>query len=383
MIERKEITQIAEKYNKEKIKIAAVASHSALDVFDGAVEEKIPTLAICKTGREQVYTRYFRSKTVGDEVVRGCVNNCLVFDDFSRILESGNQGKLKKENVLFIPNRSFSSYCKVEAIEDDFLVPLVGSRNMMRLEERNEKDNYYTLLEKGGLPTPKEVVAEKIDKLTIIKLAHAQKKLERGFFTASTYEEYQQKSENLLKEGIITKEALDAARVEEYVIGPVFNLDYFYSPLEDEMEKLELLGVDYRFESSLDGHVRLPADQQLALNKTQKLPEYTVVGHANATIRESLLEKVFDLGEKFIEASKKHYKPGVIGPFCLQTCVDKDMNFFIYDVAVRVGGGTNVHMSVGAPYANTLFRKPVSSGRRLAMEIKRAINEERLDEIIT
>ena len=47
----------------------------------------------------------------------------------------------------------------------------------------------------------------------------------------------------------------------------------------------------------------------------------------------SLLEKAFELGEKFIKASKEHYDPGIIGPFCLQTCIDKDMNYYIYDVA--------------------------------------------------
>ena len=39
----------------------------------------------------------------------------------------------------------------------------------------------------------------------------------------------------------------------------------------------------------------------------QQIPEMTVVGHNTATIRESLLEKAFELGEKFIKASKEHY----------------------------------------------------------------------------
>ena len=160
-------------------------------------------------------------------------------------------------------------------------------------------------------------------------------------------------------------------------------MDFFYSPLEEEMEKLELLGVDWRFETSLDGHVRLPAAQQLTLNEKQRIPEYTVCGHNSATIRESLLEKVFDMAEKYVKASQEHYKPGVIGPFCLQTCVDKDNNFYVYDVAPRVGGGTNVHMAVGHPYGNSLWRGHVSSGRRIAMEIRRAIEEDRLDEIVT
>lgn len=89
------------------------------------------------------------------------------------------------------------------------------------------------------------------------------------------------------------------------------------------------------------------------------------------------------MAERFVEASKEHYAPGIIGPFCLQTCVDKDLNFYIYDVAPRIGGGTNVHMWVGHPYGNALWRKPVSTGRRLAMEVRRAVREERLDEIVT
>jgi 5-formaminoimidazole-4-carboxamide-1-(beta)-D-ribofuranosyl 5'-monophosphate synthetase len=160
-------------------------------------------------------------------------------------------------------------------------------------------------------------------------------------------------------------------------------LDFFYSPLEEKHSPIELIGIDWRFESSLDGHVRLPALQQITLNEEQKVPEYTVCGHNSATLRESLLEKAFGIAEKYVEATKKHYKPGIIGPFCLQTCVDKDLNFFVYDVAPRTGGGTNVHMAVGHPYGNALWRSPMSTGRRLAREIRRAVEQDRLAEIVT
>jgi len=171
--------------------------------------------------------------------------------------------------------------------------------------------------------------------------------------------------------------------MEEYVIGPVFNLDFFYSPLEERGARVELIGIDWRFESSLDGHVRLPAEQQLALNEKQRVPEYTVCGHNSATLRESLLENAFELAEKYVRATQQHFAPGMIGPFCLQTCVDKDLNFFIYDVAPRIGGGTNVHMSVGHAYGNALWRGPMSTGRRLAMEVRRGIEQERVEEIVT
>jgi 5-formaminoimidazole-4-carboxamide-1-(beta)-D-ribofuranosyl 5'-monophosphate synthetase len=121
----------------------------------------------------------------------------------------------------------------------------------------------------------------------------------------------------------------------------------------------------------------------MTLAEHQMVPEYTVCGHNSATLRESLLEDAFELAEKYVKATQKHYSPGIIGPFCLQTCVDKDLNFHIYDVAPRIGGGTNVHVSVGHPYGNALWRRNMSTGRRLAMEVRRAVDAGRVAEIVT
>ncbi|MDP2217889.1 MAG: formate--phosphoribosylaminoimidazolecarboxamide ligase family protein [Methanolobus sp.] len=385
MINRKDIIEMIEGYDTDNIKIGSIASHSALDIFDGAIEEGFRTFAVCQQGRDKTYTEYFRSQRDAEgNVVRGIVDESMCLKKFNEVISPENQKKLVDNNVLFIPNRSFTSYCGIDDVENEFRVPLVGSRNMLRSEERGIERDYYWLLEKAGLPFPERIEdPQDIDELVMVKLPHAVKKLERGFFTAGTYEQYLEKSQALLKQGVITQEALEHARIERYIIGPVFNLDMFYSPLESEMSKTELLGVDWRFETSLDGHVRLPAPQQMSLAPHQLTPEYTVCGHNSATLRESLLEEAFALAEKYIEAARKYYDPGVIGPFCLQTCVDKDLNFYIYDVAPRVGGGTNVHMSVGHPYGNTTWRKPMSTGRRMAFEIRRAIETGQLDKIIT
>jgi len=383
-MDRKIIWGKLDSYDLSKVKVGALASHSALDVADGAVEEGFTTVLYCKKGRERTYTHYFKTLRSGGAIQRGCVDEFKVYGDFKEMTSKEEQKRMLADNILFVPNRSFTSYIDVDYIENEFEVPLVGSRNLLASEERGEKRDYYWLLEKAGLPYPRNIEGpDDIDQLVIVKLHHAKKKLERGFFTAASKEEYEGKSNALLKQGVITKEDLEKARIEEYVIGPVFNLDFFYSPLEDEMSKIELLGVDWRFESSLDGHVRLPAPQQMTLNESQRIPEYTVCGHNSATLRESLLEKAFNMAEKYVKATQEHYKPGIVGAFCLQTCVDKDLKFHIYDVAPRVGGGTNVHMSVGHPYGNTLWRKPMSSGRRTALEIRRAIEKDHLRDIVT
>ena len=385
MIGKDEIAGIIEDYERLKLRVGMTASHSALDICDGAIEEGFPTAAYCQKGRDKTYSQYFKTqRTSSGRVRRGMVDKSIIMDSFNDVMQPKMQEEMRKRNVVYIPNRSFTSYSSIDDVENNFHVPMFGSRNMLRMEERTEEQDYYWILDKAGLPYPEAIAdPQDIDCLVIVKLHHAQKKLERGFFTCASYKEYVEKSETLLKEGTIDQASLDGARIEKYVIGPVFNLNFFYSPLEEEMPKLELLGVDWRFESSLDGHVRLPAPQQMTMPAHQQIPEMTVVGHNTATIRESLLEKAFELGEKFITASKEHYDPGIIGPFCLQTCIDKDMNYAIYDVAPRLGGGTNVHVSVGHPYGNATWRKPVSSGRRIAMELRRAVEQDRLLEVLT
>ncbi len=385
MIDEKKVRKKLDDYDYDEVKIGVIASHSALDVCDGAVDEGFPTLAICQKGREKTYDKYF--KKYEDEAVdrvRGVVDETWVLDKFGDVIDEKKQERLLEENVLFVPNRSFTAYASLDRIEDEFEVPMVGSRNLLRSEEREEEKDYYWLLEKAGLPFPRKFEdPEDIDRLVMVKLPHKEKRLERGFFTAASYDEYEDKSNQLLENDVITEKDLEEARIEEYIIGPVFNFDLFYSPITKNGPKIELLGIDWRFETSLDGHVRLPAPQQMTLMEEQKVPEYTVCGHNSATLRESQIEKVFNMAETYVEATKEHYDPGMIGPFCLQTCVDKDLNFYIYDVAPRVGGGTNVHMNVGHPYGNTIWGKRMSTGRRLALEIKRALNKDELEKIIT
>lgn len=387
MIEREKIFEIIEGYDLKKIKLGVIGSHSALDVCDGAADEGLRTIAICQKGRERVYTEYLKAhRDRKGNIIRGCVDEAVVHEKYADVLKNENQEFLRRQNVLFVPNRSFTSYCDINKIEDEFRIPIVGSRNMLGVEERSEQRDYYWLLEKAGMPFPERVEdPEDISELCIVKLHHAQKKLERGFFTCASYREFKEKSEKLIKERVITRGALAHARIERYIIGPVFNFDFFYSPLNEKegMSPLELLGVDWRFESSLDGHVRIPAAQQLTLPPHQMIPEMTVVGHNIATVRESLLGRVFDLGEKFVRATKEQYDYGIIGPFCLQTCVDRDMNFYVYDVAPRIGGGTNVHVATGHPYGNMLYRTNMSTGRRLAREVKRAIEKDKVEMIVS
>ena len=43
----------------------------------------------------------------------------------------------------------------------------------------------------------------------------------------------------------------------------------------------------------------------------------------------------------------------------------------------------NIHMSLGHPYGNALWRKRMSTGRRIAWEVRRGIESGRLAELVT
>ena len=378
------IRSVVDRYARPPI-VGTVGSHSALDIADGAASEGLRTLVLAQHGRDRTYRQYYRSqRDASGALVRGCVDEVWSYGKFAELAGAAEQEKMRARSVLLVPNRALSSYVPLDVLENDLRVPLVGSRRLLRIEERSERDNYYRLLERAGIRAPEAFPGpEAIDGLAIVKLPHARRRLERGFFTVASAAEFARKRDELIAHGTITADDLHAARIERYVLGPVFNFNFFCSPLAAADDRLELLGVDERRESSLDGVVRLPAAQQLELGDAARLPEYTVVGHGTLTVRESLLEEVFDLGERFVRAAREDYPPGILGPFCLQTCIDPDGRPTVFDVAVRIGGGTNVHLALGHPYGNALWRTPMSSGRRLAIEIRRASETGRLAEIVT
>ena len=384
VVDRAKLAASARSFGPEPV-IASVGSHSALDISDGASSEGFRTLVVAARGREKTYSQYFRTRRdAAGRPVRGCVDEVWTLPTFADIATPETQTRLRTHHALIVPNRALSSYVDLGVLETQFDVPIVGSRSLLRIEERSERENYYTLLEAAGIAFPPKIPEPgAIDGLAIVKLPHARKRLERGFFTAATPEAYARKSEELVRIGTIARADLASARIERYILGPVFNFNFFLSPLAPRDEALELLGVDERRESSLDGLVRLPAAQQLELDAAGRNPEYTVVGHGTLTVRESILEEVFRMGERFVAAARARYPPGILGPFCLQTCIDPDGKPWVFDVAVRIGGGTNIHLGLGHPYGNALWRGPMSTGRRIAREVRAAIAEDRLEEIIT
>ncbi len=361
-----EIRQIVSKYNAQKVRIGVLGSHSALEIAYGAKQENLETVVVCQRDREKTYTKYYRN----------LFDHVIVLEKFVDIVKDETLQKLKELYTVFVPNRSFSVYVGYKNIEEAFTVPMLGNRYMLKTEERNIPQNQHYLLVKAGIATPRPFSSYKeIDRLVIIKVPEKERKIERAFFYASTPEEFEKKANQRIRKGIISREDLEEAVIEEYVIGAKFNANFFWSQLTDE---LDLLGFDRRIQTDLDGVLDLPADEQMELAiETQNIE----IGHSGVTMRESQIEKIFMAGERFVEVCKETYPPGIVGLFALQGAVTKELKFYVFDVSPRVPGCPCVEPT--SPYMKYKYGIEVGPGRRVAMEIKRAIEVKRLGEIVT
>ena len=379
MISRDEIASIIEGYHKDYLRIGVLGSHSALEICRGARDEGFKTIVVCERGREKTYARYYRVRHVfGREV--GVVDEVIILDKFREILRDDVQGELRSRNTIFIPHRSLCVYVGYRALEEDFRVPMFGNRFLLKVEERDVERNQYYLMERAGIPHPRIFKnPSEIDCLVLVKAPEAARGFERAFFLASSPREFEEKAEELIRKGVLTREGLERAVIEEFIVGAPFNFNFFYSPLTGEVE---LLGVDTRRQTNLEGIMRLPAPYQAEALKYLELKTIEV-GHIACTVRESLLERAFELAEKLVEAARKEYPPGIIGPFALQGMIvpgPPHEEIIVYDLSVRVPGSPGTKFT---PYSENLWGFSMSVGRRIALEIKESLKQDKLLNLIT
>jgi 5-formaminoimidazole-4-carboxamide-1-(beta)-D-ribofuranosyl 5'-monophosphate synthetase len=367
-------------YDANRLTLCSIGSHSALEVASGARAQGLRNLIITERGRNATYDRYYARRFDGPP--RGCVDATLELERFADVLDASVQQRLRAENVVFVPNRSFEVYLhqrySYTEIEERMAVPFFGNRRLLRAEERDEADNQYALMERAGIRYPRQMASpDQIDTLVMVKAPHAKVSFERAFFLARSEAEYVATAGGLIEAGIVTAEGLRGAVIEEFALGPTVNLNFFWSPVLGE---LELMGTDTRRQTNRDGFSGLPYHQ--ARNLADEPVRMEEAGHIAATLTESMLEKAFDLGERFVRAAKAVDGVGVIGPFALQCVIvsGPPKDFVVYDVSLRIPGSPGTRYT---PYTSYRWGRDVSIGERIAMELVWAREAGRLAEVLT
>src|SRR3989454_1051424 len=133
-----------------------------------------------------------------------------------------------------------------------------------------------------------------------------------------------------------------------------------------------------RDEANIDEMYKLGAQE--ALRKMGLLPTFVVTGNMPVVLRESLLPKAFEMGERAVERSIALFG-GMIGPFCLETIVSDQLEFKVFEISTRIVAGTNLFVG-GSPYAD-LQEPGMSTGRRIAREIRIAQKQGLLADILS
>jgi 5-formaminoimidazole-4-carboxamide-1-(beta)-D-ribofuranosyl 5'-monophosphate synthetase len=374
------VTRALEGYDRERLTLASIGSHSALEVASGARAQGLRNLIITAAGRERTYAQYYRRRE--SPVSRGCVDDILELEAFPDILRDDVQQVLLEQNVIFVANRSFEVYLhqkfSYDEIERGIRVPFFGNRYLLRAEERDEAANQYALMERAGIRHPLQFSSpDDIDRLVMVKAPHAKITFERAFFLVSSPAEYREAADRLLGEGMVTEAGLRDAVIEEYLLGPSINLNFFYSPVLGE---LELSGTDTRRQTNLEGFRNVPPAVFDALRGVpMRLEE---AGHIAATLTESTLEKAFEMGERFVAAARAANPPGVIGPFALQCIIvaGPPKEFVCYDVSLRIPGSPGTRYT---PYSAYRWGRDISVGERIAMELVMARDAGRLESVLT
>lgn len=321
--------------------ISTLGSHSALQILKGAKDEGFPTLLFAKKETVSFYQRF----SFIDEIVS--------LETYPDVL-----AYQPRKKIILIPHGSFVAYLG-EHGNQTLATPYFGNRNVLKWEgDRHLQMQWF---HEAKIRTPKIFAKdEPIDRPVIIKSYGAAGG--SGYMIASSQKDFANKIKNFKTNGYL---------VQEYIVGVPIYLHFFYSPLT---KTVELLSIDRRYETNADALGRI--------SQMQIEPSFVVVGNSPLVLRESLLPEAYSMAEKFIEASKKLIDTkGMFGPFCLETIVTPDQKFYCMEASCRIVAGTNLFVN-GSPYAALYYDEPMSTGRRIAREIKKAIKEKRLKEIL-
>lgn len=328
--------------------IATLGSHSALQILHGAKKEGFKTLLITTKEKMSLYRRF------------EFIDEYLEISSFKEF--PAYEKKLKSKNIIIVPHGSFVAYLGTQANKDMKLLHF-GSKAVLDWESKRDKQHRWLSQAKILLPQTYSTIHDAKFPVIVKKYGAAGGS---GYFVAGSREEFDTQIKNLDTDYTI----------QQYIVGVPLYIHYFYSPLTG---KMEVMSMDRRYETDVDAIGRLPARDQLDLAIK---PTFTVVGNSPLVIRESLLEECFQMGERVVQTSQKLIGgKGLYGPFCLETIITPDQKIYTIEISTRIVAGTNL-FTHGSAYSYLSYDESMSTGRRIAREIKNAIKENKLEQIL-
>ncbi|WP_148678661.1 formate--phosphoribosylaminoimidazolecarboxamide ligase [Thermoproteus uzoniensis] len=330
---------VIKSYDLDRLAVATIASHTALQILRAAKRRGFKTLAVARPSSAWFYKRF----QFIDEVWEAD------FSNFRLVAE-----KLAENNAVLIPHGSYVEYVGWrQALEAP--VPTFGVRRLIEVEADQYKK--MDLLRRAGIPIPRSYAPEEVDRPVIVKLFGA--KGGRGYFLARNREELVQR----------LREVKEPYIIQEYVFGVPAYYHFFASPM---YVRVELFGMDVRYETNVDGRTFGLVE-----------PTFVVVANLPLVLRESLLPTVQKYGEAFADAVREALGEEMKGPYSLESIIRDDLSIVVFEFSGRIVAGTNVYMGVGSQYSVLYFDEPMDMGERIAHELQLARERGRLEDVVS
>lgn len=329
--------------------IATLGSHSALQIAKGGKDEGFETLIICTPDRTEFYERF------------NCIDHVFTIPSYSDFASA--EEKLRECQAILVPHGSFVAYLGKER-NKQLRTPYFGNKAVLDWEEDRGKQREW--MKAADIKQPAHF--DNIENVTypvIVKSYGAAGG--KGYFYAKNRDDFESRIKTLGDRSFI---------IQEYVIGVTLYVHYFQSPLTDG---IEIMSIDRRYETNVDSLGRIPLANQEDLTIE---PSFVVVGNQPLAIRESMLSEAFYMGERAVKASRELISPeGIFGPFCLETVITPDQQIYVIELSGRIVAGTNL-FTHGSPYSWYNYDVPMSTGRRVAHEVRMAQDQGKLDLIL-
>ena len=250
MISQNEIANKLAGYDKKKISIATICSHSALQIFHGARMEGFHTIGICTPDRKELYESYPLASP--DEFI--------MVDKFSDVLSEKAQKRLLARNAIVIAHGSFVEYVGAQRLADEFLVPMFGNRRSLQWETDRAKVKEWLLMAGCNVPKHYKRPAD-IDRVCIVKFHGA--KGGKGFFLCTSEADFHRKMKQRVADGMVSRHDSENYVIQEFINGVRYYPHYFKTTLQGykkgEKERTEMLSMDKRLESNAEEIYRIMA----------------------------------------------------------------------------------------------------------------------------
>ena len=260
----------------KKYKIGTLASHSALNILSGAQKEGFETILFTKENRREFYDSF------------NIANQIEIVEKYQDVLDQNE----KNEELILVPHGSFVAYLSLAKIIMN-KIPLFLTRKLLYWE--SDRKLKIQLMHEAGFRVPKEYekFSEIENKPIFIKFDGAEGG--KGYFVAKNKQDLEKK---------IVEKNLRQAKMhfQDFIVGNKVYVQFFNSIVR---KKLEVFGVDIRYETDVDSKIRY--DDEFS---------FQIIGNIPAVLRESLLMEYYDMGKNFVKAVEKILLSPMICRFC-------------------------------------------------------------------